>query len=306
MQHSRHVWASALVMTTLSVSACDVVKFPGAGPAPDREESTAPPPPPTTEVNPIPVSNEVLENADFGVSEGAGTDATVNTPSPIVTDLLTVNAARCAPTTAETLTFAEAAEAQPAAAVFTPQAVNGTEVTAADFPGIVKMEPRRRVAEGISSGHCGATRISQHWFVTAAHCLDNTYDEIELIATPSSLRSPLAIRVGAVASICHAAYGGATGNYANDIALVRVADGDVEALTDVPVARYGATASSLTRSAYPVARMAGWGLTSFGGSLSDVLLSAELDVVAAGPAAHSVGVGPGQGRVVTVLHGELE
>ncbi|MEM7004422.1 MAG: trypsin-like serine protease [Pseudomonadota bacterium] len=283
MMRPRIVLASVMVASAFVLTSCDVVQFPGTGPAPEQTENRIPPPPPTTEVNPIPISEDILDNAVFDdTAETVDIDGSASTP--IDDALLAINAIRCGPALEETPTFAEAANAQPAAAVFSPQAVNGTPVTAADFPGIVKLEPKRRIADGISSGHCGATRISENWFVTAAHCLDNVYDQIELIATESSLRSSLAKTVNAVASICHAAYGGAAGEYANDIALIGISEDDAAMLTDVPIARFGDTDSPLTKSAYPEARMAGWGLTSFGGSLSDELLSAELDIVSTGPA----------------------
>ncbi|MEO1475639.1 MAG: trypsin-like serine protease [Pseudomonadota bacterium] len=313
MRRPKHFWAPILITASLTVGACDVVQFPGSGPRDDAADRSKPPPPPTTEVNPIPISEDVLDNASFEGDEALDTPADaadetttpVDAEAPVIADLLTVNAQRCAPSTAETLTLAEAANAQPASSVFTPQTINGTEVTASDFPGIVKMEPRRQIAQGISSGHCGATRIAKNWFVTAAHCLDNIYDEIRLIATPSSLRNPTAVQVEATASICHAAYGGASGNYANDIALVAISDADADGLMDVPLARFGETTSPLTQTAYPLARMAGWGLTSFGGNLSDTLLSAELNVVATGPAAITVASRDGAGPCIGDSGGPL-
>ncbi|MEO0882659.1 MAG: trypsin-like serine protease [Pseudomonadota bacterium] len=287
MQRRRHLWTPISIAIALTIGACDVVQFPGASPPQERDDAHIPPPPPTTEVNPIPISDDVLDNATFD-SDNDRTSGLYSDPDLAATELLAVNAAQCAPRRTETLTLAQAADAQPAAAVFAPQTVNGAPVTSAEFPGIVKMEPRRVVPEGITRGHCGATRIAENWFVTAAHCLDNPYDDIRLIATPSSLRHPMAIQIRATASICHAAYGGITGDYANDIALVGISDRDAELLSMVPVARYGATAAPLTPAAYPVARMAGWGLTGFGGNLSDALLAAELDIVAAGPAAVTV------------------
>ncbi|MEL7128976.1 MAG: trypsin-like serine protease [Pseudomonadota bacterium] len=278
-----------LVMAAfVALAACDVVKFPGAT---EREERAAnlPPPPPTEPVNPIPVSEDVLNE-----TEGNTIDTSIGNigdePQPLIIDnLLTINAARCAQSPEETLTIAELTGATQAEATVTAQAVNGAATTTASFPGIVKMEPRRLLASGgVSSGHCGATRISSNWFVTAAHCLDNTYDEIRLIATESSLRSPLAVQVNATASICHASYGGASGQYANDVALVKISDADAAALSDVPVARYGATQQALSPLVYPRARMAGWGLTGFNGELSNDLLTAELDVTASGPAAITV------------------
>ncbi|MEM9669337.1 MAG: trypsin-like serine protease [Pseudomonadota bacterium] len=303
-----------VLLVAISVGACDVVQFPGGGARQDVEARPVPPPPPTTEINPIPLSDGVLDDASFDDSPDTLIEAPIDTSpinesSPnwasIPTDLAGVNALRCAPSTEETRTVAEATDARPAEAVFSTKTVNGTIVTAADFPGIVKMEPRRQIAEGISSGHCGATRISNNWFVTAAHCLDNTYDDILLIATESNLRNPFAERLSATASICHAAYGGTGGNYANDIALVAISDTDADKLVNTPIARFENTQSSLNKSAYPSARMAGWGLTSFGGNLSDTLLAAEVDLVATGPAAITVASREGAGPCIGDSGGPL-
>jgi len=286
------------------------VQFPGSTP---REESKTLPPPPSTTPTQAPTETSTPPTTDTPASDVTKTEP-VNTAPPQITapssetetetetppapedtsrfadiaNLLTVNAERCAPTSAEaSLTLAEIASARPASTNVTAQAVNGTQITTADFPGIVKMEPKRTLASGgISSGHCGATRIAHNWFVTASHCLDDTYDDIELISTQSLLTDPRAVRVKANASLCHAAYGGGSGQYANDIALVSISDEAAEAFSAVPIARFGATDAALSPSNYSSARMAGWGITSFeGGELSNALLTTELTLISSGPAA---------------------
>ena len=294
------------IFASLALGACDSVKFPGfteaedtasapsqTGPAPQDSVSTIPatepiPETPATETSAgeaEPVADENSASVDNEpetvqeVSEYAGID-----------NLLAINAARCAPSSEETMTLAEIANADVVAATVAPQAVNGTEITTDSFPGIVKMEPRRILASGsVSSGHCGATRIANNWFITASHCLDDTYDEIRLIATESSLKDPRALVFEATASLCHSAYGGASGQYSNDVALIGVSDETAATLTDVPIARFGATDRALVPVNYPNARMAGWGLTSFDrGELSNTLLQADLNLVSSGPAAITV------------------
>jgi len=293
-----------IAIAGISLTACDLVKFPGATPV---EQPV--PPPPNTGGTPIDTATQTETPLESGTPELPATEVseTSETPSELPTEgeappadtagpspfagidnLLSINAARCAPTSAEaSLTLAEIANASRAAATnVTTEAVNGTAISADAFPGIVKMEPKRTLDNGgISSGHCGATRIANNWFVTASHCLDDTYDEIELIATQSTLSDPRAVTVTANASLCHSAYGGARGQYANDVALISISDEAAEAFSAVPIARYGSTDKPLGNINYPVARMAGWGITSFtGGELSDTLLSAELNVVSSGPA----------------------
>ena len=303
----RSQWMAILV-AGLAVTACDLVKFPGATDAPDAPVTTPPPPPNTvtetaTTSDDLAATTPIVSGSDDASGpetlpadgstqpsdEAVTADSQTEQGSPYanINDLLIINAARCAPTSEEaSLTLAELTGATVASATVTAQAVNGTQTTSAAFPGIVKMEPKRTLASGgISSGHCGATRIAKNWFITASHCLDDTYDEIELIATESSLTDPRAVKVKATASLCHAAYGGAQGQYSNDIALVGISDADTAAFDAVPIARYGTTDQALGAINYPTARMAGWGLTSFeGGELSNTLLSTELSVVSSGPA----------------------
>lgn len=293
-----------LAFAALNLAACDLVKLPGVSPKKEAIAERPLPPPPGLQTPPQDAATPAIgDPAPQTVSE-TKPDETLppNTPEreanpaagtsdepsyAAIDNLLSINAARCAPTSAEaSLTLAEMTSARAASATVTAQAVNATAITSAAFPGIVKMEPKRTLDNGgISSGHCGATRIAHNWFVTASHCLDDIYDQIDLIATSSSLSDPRAIRVTATASLCHAAYGGARGQYANDVALVAISDEAASTLNAVPIARFGATDKPLGSLNYPRARMAGWGLTSFeGGQLSNELLSAELTLVSSGPA----------------------
>ena len=218
-----------------------------------------------------------------------------------VTDLAALNATLCgqsAHLSDDSPTLAERTGAQPSDPdLISTATVNGASARLSDFPGLVKMEPREfRPGGAIASGHCGATRIAEDWFLTAAHCLDDDYDEVSLIVGAESLTSPWAKRIEARASICHAGYGGASGSYVNDIALVRINSADQADLETVPITAYGPTDEPLAPFHYAQAGMAGWGLTAFNGQLSDTLLSAELKLVRSGPAALYVysqnGAGP--------------
>lgn len=185
-------------------------------------------------------------------------------------------------------------------------AVNALASQLASFPGIVKMEPRDITESGaVSSGHCGATRIANNWFVTAAHCVDKQYREIQLIAGSENIRSPVARTLLASDSICHGGYGGMGNGYANDIALIRLSDDALETLGDVPIANYSATQKALTPVNYETVDMAGWGITSFGGQLSNELLGATLTLDSAGPALINVSSRAGAGPCIGDSGGPL-
>jgi len=177
------------------------------------------------------------------------------------------------------------------------EAVNALAASLANFPGIVKLEPVKPAEGGmIATGHCGAVRIADHWLATAAHCVDEPFDQLRIIGTAENLRSPLAHTTEGDLAICHGGYAGTANGYANDLALIRLSDAEVEALGDVPVARYGATDKPLAPANYPTGDMAGWGLTHFGGKLSNSLLSASIRITGTGPAtiyvASQAGAGP--------------
>ena len=92
-----------------------------------------------------------------------------------------------------------------------------------------------------------------------------------------------------------------------DIALIRLSAEQSAALASVPVARTAATSLPLAPANYAKGEMAGWGLTRFGGQLSNDLLSTSLKITAVGPPAIMVrsqnGAGPCIGDCGGPLYG---
>ncbi|MBB33862.1 MAG: peptidase S1 [Hirschia sp.] len=290
---------------------------PVATPTPDM---TAPPmtiptsspatdPSSTSDPLPTPTPTDAGETPDDSVS-----------PHPdqaqILQNLALINAAPCAAVQSEdSATIAQVANASapaPTGNLVSAQVVGGgvsaVALTAlrADFPGIAKLEPRRDLGDGvIASGHCGATRISNNWFVTAAHCLDEPYDETVLKVGFEILDKPITRDIETEWSVCHMAYGGAKDGYSNDIALIKVSDAAASGMSDVPIASLIAPTASVTPLNTPTAKMAGWGMTAPGGALSNTLLGTQVKIASVGPALIRVASIDGRGPCIGDSGGPL-
>lgn len=293
-----------------ALTACDAVRVPGV----EREETPEPPaasapaPPASTPQTP-PAQGTDTAAIDPGAAPTAQPDPEPEAPRPLVTNLAQINAATCGlPETAEpTLTLAEFNEAaeigpQPESLLQTQVVGVSLAVSSLDlFPGIVKMEPVNYNAAGDrSSGHCGATRIADQWFLTAAHCIDDGYQEINFIAGTVNVRDADSAELfKAEAAICHAGYSGLDTAMINDIALVKVSEETLPTIRNIPIASYGATEETFSPDNYGTPVMAGWGSTSYGSSPSPLLLSTEVRLVSASPGVILVesidGRGPCQG-----------
>ncbi|MCI4644589.1 MAG: serine protease, partial [Hyphomonadaceae bacterium] len=265
------------------LASCDAVKMPGIGPEEDPDSAS-----PTTTTPEDP-------------------DATTLEPITLqpIASLAEINAATCGlpEEAAPTLTIAQLNA--PAGDTPRPEALLQSQVAGAAaivssldlFPGIVKMEPIQFRENGdIASGHCGATRISENWFLTAAHCIDQGYDEIRFIAGTTNLRQTDSAQIfNADAAICHGGYRGQDTDMINDLALVHVSDETLPAIRTLPVASYGAPEEVFSQDNYAQPVMAGWGTTRYGALPSDQLLSAPLNLVSASPGVIVVESADGQG-----------
>ncbi|MEM0986848.1 MAG: trypsin-like serine protease [Pseudomonadota bacterium] len=334
--------ALAASVLALALASCDAVRIPGINPAgEDTTESVdaAPgsgpaPQPPTTDVATDPASNDTddLAGGAGSIPPSPGADLQSSTvpvspaprPQPPLSDpsiqslgipvssLDAINATRCglpkgAPPTPTISVQAQALTSPQPESLISTQAVGAAAVQSLTaFPGIVKMEPRRFEGNAITSGHCAATRIAERWFLTAAHCVDDGYDEIQFIAGTPNLRNRASARVfTADTAICHAGYAGRETNFINDLALIRVPEDALPALTTVPVAEFGMTDRPLGQYHYATADMAGWGMTGFNQPLSQLLLSAELSIVSASPSVIVIASRDGSGPCIGDSGGPL-
>ena len=327
-------------LSAITLFGCDVLlEEEGAGPPPPN----MPAPPPLDDYEPLPEASSFPEVMETPVPDSTlpGPDPTpqseeTSTPDsaeagdmqgndnifamPLeekLVELAKFNAAPCSTVLNDNSeTIAEAANAQPpvrqprvGAAVVgggMSSASQSLMVMIGDYPGIAKLEPREQISENAeSSGHCGATRIANNWFITAAHCLDDSYDRIILRVGGENLSSPLVRDVEANGAICHAGYTGTRGNLLNDIALIHISNSVAAELPNTPSAALVEADDALNPATVPSARMAGWGMTTPGGNLSMTLLGAEVTIGQIGPALIRINSVEGKGPCVGDSGGPL-
>ena len=148
-----------------------------------------------------------------------------------------------------------------------PRIVGGTPAPYSNWPWIANLTVH--TSEG--DGRCGGTLIAPTWVVTAAHCvydngsitsnIDAKFGTADLSAAGDVIRVTQAI--------VHPGYNPATND--NDVALLQLS----RASTQPPIPNWGATVPAI---GMPVV-VAGWGTTSEGGNISDLLLQVTVPVV---------------------------
>ena len=138
----------------------------------------------------------------------------------------------------------------------------------ADHPGLVKMEIIHSRL-GADREHCSAVRVDEHWFLTAAHCLEAedpdralpVYDVIAI--TPGVDVRGAGTRVVPIeGALCHAEHGVSRLRYPTDIALFYVED--ITPFLNVQIADLEYGGLQLARADFENAYISGWG--SNGGS----------------------------------------
>ncbi|WIV99661.1 trypsin-like serine protease [Kinneretia aquatilis] len=154
----------------------------------------------------------------------------------------------------------------------TPQIVGGTVTTPYSRPYQVALLMNGRQG-------CGGTLISPNWVLTAAHCVDGASTAsltVQVGAHSISRRDGQNIRVSQI--ISHENWRGAQGIRSGwDIAVLRLASPAPANITPakLPTAAIESQIAGVGR----YVTVSGWGLTSNGGSPSDVLREVNLPVL---------------------------
>ncbi len=136
-----------------------------------------------------------------------------------------------------------------------------------DFPDLSKMPGLVKIEQILSSGgnqrhHCAATRVGEHWFVTANHCVlmrgtSAVVVDMVVIAPQNDVMQEDAVIVPVTGAVCNRSWYSDTGKFDDDIALLYIED--VSRLSDVKIATMDSAAAPLPVSEYEDAYFAGWG-----------------------------------------------
>ena len=269
-------------MSLITLAGCDAVQVPGLVPADDTEaaneiepiEAPAPPEEPTLPL--IESLAEIDASSCLALPEAA--------PTLTITQLNTPVEPEEDPEDAEDTESEETPALPDPGPAPEPDSVLFT-MSLDELPGLVSLLAMQFRENGdISVGRCSAVRISDNWFLTAAHCLDQGFDEIRIIAGTTNLReAETALIFNADTAVCHGEYRGHEGGLLNDLALVHVADDTLATIRNVPIAAYGAPNQALSPRNYAEVVMGGWGSSGYGAPPSDQLLSGPLMLVGADP-----------------------
>ncbi|XP_055633812.1 trypsin 3A1-like [Toxorhynchites rutilus septentrionalis] len=152
-----------------------------------------------------------------------------------------------------------------AAPIYGGRIIGGKEVSIEQYPFILSLR------RGIH--WCGASAISNIWVVSAAHCTENTNPGGYTLLGASSNRSSDEI-IFPVASITnHGRYDNITLDF--DVSVIKI-KGTFEGTIITPVP-FVFTKKYIEEGTF--ATVAGWGMTSPGGSLADNLMAVNVPIV---------------------------
>ncbi|XP_061196769.1 fibrinolytic enzyme, isozyme C-like [Saccostrea echinata] len=160
--------------------------------------------------------------------------------------------------------------------------VNGQEASPGEWPWQVSLQYRQ--FSFMQFSHiCGGSLIRPNWVLTAAHCVDGMSRSnlrieagIDKVSENGATRS--ISRVIMNASLQHPQYSSSSGGYPNDIALLELSSsvtvgGDIQ-LANLP------TNANEDFTYIADCFITGWGRTSGGGSVSDILMEAQMTNIA--------------------------
>ncbi|XP_032778042.2 trypsin alpha-3 [Daphnia magna] len=157
--------------------------------------------------------------------------------------------------------------------------VGGTEVVPNSLPFQISLQ--RKSSTGIYSQSCGGSIINEYTILDAAHCVDGVNDVtiFRVVAGEHDLSQISGLEQHRAVSgfLIHADYNKKTS--ANDIALIYLATPlDLSVPSAKPINLPPPT-WEFDPPAGIVATVSGWGTTSSGGSISNVLLSVDIPII---------------------------
>ncbi|XP_045025780.1 trypsin-1 isoform X1 [Daphnia magna] len=157
--------------------------------------------------------------------------------------------------------------------------VGGTEVVPNSLPFQISLQ--RKSSTGIYSQSCGGSIINEYTILDAAHCVDGVNDVtiFRVVAGEHDLSRVSGLEQNRDVSsyLMHPDYDTSTSS--NDIALIYLTTPLDLSVPSAKAVNLPPPATEFDPPAGTITTVSGWGTTSSGGSISNVLLSVDVPIV---------------------------
>ena len=109
-------------------------------------------------------------------------------------------------------------------------------------------------------GSCSGTVLSEHFILTAAHCVDDLPPEIQLFAAMDQTGQPTMIYEGPIETFIHPSYTG-DGDFSDDVAVIHLRSHGIDTSFIGKSPLYADSRTPWVNNSFTSAQVSGWGRT---------------------------------------------